>query len=563
MSAKSKSADGKAVVPPSPAHKFFAACPPGLENWLAYELREIGERPALDEGGCTFEGGLETLYRANLRLRIASRVLARVAEFSAEHFSQLEKRAAAIPWDQLLSNGCAIRVEAVCYRSKLYHEKAVAERIEKILVQKIGARPPAENETPQLVLVRIVADECTVSLDSSGELLHKRGYRQELTKATLRETLAAALIAYSGWDRRTALLDPFCGSGTIAIEAAMLARNISPGRNRKFAFMDWPEFDRPLWEKLLVEAGKQTIAECPPIFASDRDAGAVEIAKANAARAGVLENIEIAHRALKAAATPPGPLFIVTNPPYGHRLEGGGDLRNLYAALGNFVRARNETRLTFISSNPRWTGHTGLRFEIGPRLSNGSIPIRFARALPTPAPDDRKLAAEANRRGLENGGLLIVVDVEKQEARVWQNGRKIRTYVVSTSRRGVGNRDGSNLSPPGWHEIAERIGADKPLGSVFRARKHTGRIVPEKEWKAAREAGDLILSRILWLRGLEDGVNCGPDIDSHERYIYFHGTIHEELLGRPSSAGCVRMANREIVELFDLIGPHQALVWIG
>ncbi len=542
---------------------FFAVCPPGLEFWLADELRELGLKPHIEEGGCTFDGEWTELYRANLGLRIASRVLVRAAEFHAGHFADLEKRTAALPWPKLLPQGCAVRVEAVCYRSRLYHENAVAERIEKILAHQIGARPATGEEIGHLVLARIVANECVLSIDSSGELLHKRGYRQQLTKASLRETLAAAAIAFSGWDRKTALLDPFCGSGTIAIEAAMLARKMVPGRHRKFAFMDWPDFDADLWRKILAETDKKIISKCPPIFASDRDAGAIEIAKSNAERAGVLANIEISKRAIKSVETPPGPLYVVTNPPYGHRLEGGGDLRNLYAALGNFVHAHAGTNLTFISSNPRWTGNTGLRFELGPRLAAGSIPIRLARALPTPKPDDKKLAAEAHKFGSQHDDFLLVVDVEKQEARVWQNGRQVKTYVVSTARRGMGNIEDSFKTPPGWHEIAERIGGDKPVGSVFRGRVHAGRIIPEKNWKSSGDVSDFILSRVLWLRGLEDGVNRGRGIDTHERFIYFHGTIHEELLGRPSSAGCVRMANRDIIELFDLIGPHRALVWIG
>lgn len=544
--------------------KLFATCPPGLEPWLADELRELGVVPAIEEGGCNFEGDLAMLYRANLQLRIASRVLLRVGHFHVGHFAELEKKVTALPWTQLLNRGITIRTESVCYRSKLYHEKAVNERMDKYLAQKLGSTKSPDRESGQLVLLRNVANECTISIDSSGELLHRRGYRQELTKATLRETLAASLLAFSAWDRKSPLLDPFCGSGTIAIEAAMLARNIAPGRNRKFAFMEWPGFDATLWKKILAEADAKILPVAPPIFASDRDAGAVEIAKSNAARAGVLDNIDISHRALKSVSIPAGPLQIVTNPPYGQRLEGGGDLRNLYASLGNLVRARgSETRLTFISSNPRWTGNVGLRFELGPRLTNGAIPIRFARELPTPPPNDRRLFAEAQKRGLEAGDLFFVVDVAKQELRAWQDGRLASTHKISTARRGVGNRENSFMTPPGWHEIAERIGGDKPVGSVFVGRVATGRVVNPMGWSATGEVTDAILSRILWLRGLEDGVNRGPSIDTHERFVYIHGTIHEDMLGHPASAGCVRMANREIVELFDRIGDKRALVWIG
>ena len=175
--------------------KLFAACPPGLEPWLADELRELGVAPAIEEGGCTFDGDLAMLYRANLQLRIASRVLLRVGHFHVGHFAELEKKVTALPWAQLLKRGIAIRTESVCYRSKLYHEKAVNERMDKYLAQKLGATKSADRESGQLVMLRNVANECTISIDSSGELLHRRGYRQELTKATLRETLAASLLA--------------------------------------------------------------------------------------------------------------------------------------------------------------------------------------------------------------------------------------------------------------------------------------------------------------------------------------------------------------------------------
>lgn len=551
------------MASPSPM-SAFAASPPGLEPWLADELRTLALEPTLDEGGCSFSCDAEGLYRANVELRMANRVLVRLAEFHAGHFVELEKQALALNWAAWLPRDVSTRVEATCYRSKLYHEKAVAERIQRALTTRLNATAAAKEAPAQLVLVRIVANVCTISLDSSGELLHRRGYRQELTKATLRETLAASLIAFSGWDRTMPLVDPLCGSGTIAIEAAMLARGIPPGRRREFAFMKWAAFDAAAWRRLLLDLDSRERGPKPAIYASDRDAGAIEIAKANAARAGVADDIVFSCQPLKAAPLPEGPFFLVTNPPYGERLAGTGDLRNLYASLGNVLRKRGpEARLVFISSNPRWTGNTGLRCELGPRLSNGPIPIRFARSLPAATVDDRALRAEAAQRGLQPGEWLLIVDVAKQELRAWHNERMQVRYDVSTARRGVGSREGSLKSPPGWHEIDERIGGDKPIGSVFKQRVHTGRVVPEKQWGTTTEPGDTILSRILWLRGLEEGVNRGPGIDTHDRYVYIHGTIHEDKIGTPASAGCVRMRNRDIVALFESIGAKRTLVWMG
>lgn len=545
------------------AREFFAVCQPGLESWLADELRALGLEPTPDEGGCSFSGDLAALYAANLRLRIATRVLARVTDFHAGHFIDLEKHVAEVPWEDGLPHGCALSIDAVSYRSKLYHEGAIAERVGNIIGERIGARPAGEDEVGQTIHVRMVANHCTVSLDSSGELLHRRGYRQELTKATLRETLAASLVAFSGWDKKSALLDPMCGSGTIAIEAAMLARNIAPGRNRKFAFMDWPDFDKTVWRRLLLEADTETRRDCPPIYASDRDAGAIEICKANAKRAGVLSNITFTNCALSSVAIPAGPLQIVTNPPYGERIEGDGDLRNLYAALGNYFRSRENARLTFISNNPKWTGNTGCRCELSGKLSNGSIPIRFTRALDVAEVDDEQLLGEAGGHGFMGDDFCIVVDVEKQEARVWRNGEKLKTYSVSTARLGMGEVENSNMTPRGWHKIAERIGGDQPLGAEFKSRVPTGRVLAEDEWQSPSITRDVITTRILWLRGIEDGRNSGPGVDTHARYIYFHGTAHEELIGHPASAGCVRLKNRDIAELFDLLGDTTAYVWLG
>jgi putative N6-adenine-specific DNA methylase len=225
----------------------------------------------------------------------------------------------------------------------------------------------------------VVRDEFTVSADTSGELLHMRGYRQAVGKAPLRETLAASLLLASGWSGETGgpLLDPFCGSGTISIEGALLARRMAPGLQRRFAFMDWPDFNAKSWETLSIAARTGALASSPiPLFGSDRDAGAIESARANAKRAGVDADIDFSVRAVSAIAPPRGPGLVATNPPYGVRVSRGAEIRNLFARLGQVLRERCPGWLVAMySPEPRLTHQTGLVFRELLRTSNGGIQV--------------------------------------------------------------------------------------------------------------------------------------------------------------------------------------------
>jgi putative N6-adenine-specific DNA methylase len=280
----------------------------------------------------------------------------------------------------------------------------VAERVVGAIEDRLGRPSPyrtrgGDDETTknlktpeaQLIVVRLVRDKCTISVDSSGAPLHQRGYRLATAKAPLRETLAAGMLFASGWDVASPLLDPFCGSGTVAIEAAMMARNIPPGRARRFAFMDWPNFDAALWQSFLenvethddsprseAERGR---ASLPLIIASDRDAGAIEAAKANAARAGVADGIEFSRRAVSAIEPPSQLGWIVTNPPYGVRASENKDLRNLYAQFGNVLRARCPGwRVAMLSGSAQLTKSVGLDFDEGLPLVNGGLKVKLMRA---------------------------------------------------------------------------------------------------------------------------------------------------------------------------------------
>lgn len=440
---------------------FFVVAAPGLEAITAAEMRGLGLLPETaslsdvapprdvapppDAGGVEFQGSFSALYRANLYLRTANRVLVRLGDFYAASFPELRKKAGRLPWERYLKPGQPVAMHVTCHKSRLYHSDAVAERVAGAIADRLGQPSPrlkASDEAtnpPQLVVVRLLNDHCTISIDSSGELLHRRGYRQETAKAPLRETLAAAMLLASGWGAgaKDPLLDPFCGSGTIAIEAALMALGLPPGLNRRFAFMDWPGFDLRRWEKSLEDAAtgsrppvgapsrllsrreapdhvpSPATTAAPPlreaaqpgadqaagqpepepdraealarpaipiIQASDRDEGAIRIARANAERAGVLDAIEFTHRAVSAIQPPPGPGWVVTNPPYGLRVSANQDLRNLYAQLGNVLRAHCPGwNVAILSSDPRLLGQTGLKLDTSLGMVNGGVNVRLGR----------------------------------------------------------------------------------------------------------------------------------------------------------------------------------------
>jgi putative N6-adenine-specific DNA methylase len=354
---------------------------PGLEAITAAELNALGLTPGrFERGGVSFEADASGLYRANLRLRTASRVLVRLASFRATAFYELEKRIRKVPWETILPPGTPAEFRVTSRESKLYHGRAVADRLAGWVGATAGA---GSTDVPvQEFVVRIVSDRVTISADSSGALLHQRGYRLATAKAPLRETLAAAILLGAGWDGRAPLLDPMCGAGTIPIEAALIARRLAPGRHRRFAFMTWPTFDATAWDHEVATADSEALPRAPgPILGSDRDVGAIRAATENAARAGVATDIEFAQTALSAIEPPAGPGWLVTNPPYGVRVGEANRLRDLFAKLGQVVRAKCPAwQVAMLSANRMLEGQTGLEFGEVFRTSNGGIPVRLVMA---------------------------------------------------------------------------------------------------------------------------------------------------------------------------------------
>jgi putative N6-adenine-specific DNA methylase len=379
--------------------EFFAVCTPGLEPFTAQELGALGlfppgpgslmsETPAGEEiGGVSFSGALTDLYRANLRLRTADRILVRLGIFQAAAFTELRRKAGRLPWEEFLQPGGPVIFRVTCRQSRLYHQKAVAERLAGAIADRLGRIPPVrpgdENEAligAQLIMARLVNDRVAISLDSSGSLLHRRGYRLAGGKAPLRETLASGLLLASGWDRAAPLIDPFCGSGTIPIEAALLAHNIPPGLNRTFAFMHWPSFEARNWQCLLAESAPGPQGFTPSLSASDRDQGVIRTARENAERAGVGRLIEFSCRAVSSMEVPEKPGWVVTNPPFGVRISRQKDLRNLYAQFGKVLRSKCPGwRVTLLSSSLPLIRNTGLPFDQGISLSHGGLRVRILR----------------------------------------------------------------------------------------------------------------------------------------------------------------------------------------
>ena len=372
------------IMPTQSRYDLFAACAPGFEAVAAQELFNLGiATPRAEAGGVNFRGFVSHVYKVNLWARSIERVLLRLAEFRALTFKELHDKARQIDWAQFIQPTRPVSIRATCHKSRLIHSDAVVERVATAIADKLKRNIGADDadEHAQLIVVRLVNDVCTISLDSSGPLLHRRGYRQATAKAPLRETLAASMLLASGWTPAHPLIDPFCGSGTIPIEAALLARNIAPGLKRRFAFMDWPEFDRAAWNDLVSQATESILEKTPAaILGSDRDAGAIEASRANAERAGVPGDIEFTVRAVS-AIEPLGRGWLVTNPPYGQRLSEDKDVRNLYAQFGKVARAKCAGwHLAVLAGSDELAQATRLPFGPAVRVNNGGLRVRFVQA---------------------------------------------------------------------------------------------------------------------------------------------------------------------------------------
>ena len=341
--------------------EIFLTAAPGLEEALCTEVRRKGFRqPRPVPGGVVFTGGWPEVWRANLWIRGAGRVLARIDSFRAVHLAQLDSRARLVPWSAILRPDIPFRVEATCSRSRLYHTGAVAERVEGAVRETLGARPSEDAEVT--IRVRLEQDLCTVSVDTSGELLHRRGYKEAVNAAPMRETMASLFLQQCGYMGDEPVLDPMCGSGTFVIEAAEIALGLNPGRLRHFAFEKLATFDADAWQRM--REVRRNRGPASRFYGSDRDAGAVAMSQANAARAGVSDLTEFRQCTISEVVPPMGPPgLVMVNPPYGTRIGDKTGLVALHRALGQVLKSRFQGwRVGLITSEARLAHATGLPF---------------------------------------------------------------------------------------------------------------------------------------------------------------------------------------------------------
>ncbi|WP_425041227.1 THUMP domain-containing class I SAM-dependent RNA methyltransferase [Primorskyibacter sp. S187A] len=356
--------------------QIFLAAIPGLEEPLRAEALDAGfHSPRIIPGGVIFDGTWQHVWRANLHLRGAVRVLARVAVFKAHHLKQIEPETRAIDWPRLIPEGTAFHVEATCRKSRLNHAGAVAQRIAAGIASACGAALSEDKDTLR-IMARVEKDFVTLSLDTSGAPLHKRGHKEAVGKAPLRETIAAMALRLMNFSGHETLVDPMCGSGTFPIEAAEIAAGLAPGRTRSFSFEQLKSFDAQAWDAL-KDAPASPGARMFHGF--DRDAGAIAGAKANAARAGVSEACAFAQAPLAAQSRPAGPPgLIMVNPPYGTRIGDRRALFALYGALGQTMRAQySGWRFGMITSDGGLAKATGLTLDASEPIAFGGLKVKL------------------------------------------------------------------------------------------------------------------------------------------------------------------------------------------
>lgn len=341
--------------------EIYLVASPGTENGLFTEAQALNfTTPKRVAGGVTIQGGWPDVWRANLQLRGVTRVLARMGSFHAGHLAQLDKLARKFPWGQFLRTDIPVHVEVTCKKSRIYHAGAARQRIETAIREELGA--PIAADADLCIKARFEDNLCTISIDTSGESLHKRGHKEAIGKAPMRETLATHFLRQCGFDGTETLVDPMCGSGTFVIEAAEMAAGLMPGRSRDFAFELLKNFDANAWQKMQsAPTAKRTALQ---FYGSDRDAGAIRMSIANAARSGVADITHFKQHAvsdLTPPAAPPG--LVIVNPPYGTRIGDKKPLFALYGALGQTLITRfSGWRVGLVTTDTSLAKATGLPF---------------------------------------------------------------------------------------------------------------------------------------------------------------------------------------------------------
>jgi putative N6-adenine-specific DNA methylase len=367
--------------------RFFVTCARGLERLLASELDHLGaEDVAPGRGGVAFSGGYDLLYRANLWLRTAVRVLRPVWEGEVRSFDELYDAVRTLDWAEYLTPDHTLAVDSNVRDSAITHSQYASRRVKDAICDQFrdrtGLRPSVDTDRPMVGLnLHVSRNHAVLSLDTSWDSLHKRGYRPVQTRAPLNEALAAGLLMEAGWDGSIPLVDPLCGSGTFVIEAAWIATDRPPGLTRKwFGFMGWPDFDRPLWNAIRDDARRRVKTSAGvPLRGSDARSDAIQFARQNAKAAGVGHLVSFDRQDVK-DARPPGdvPGLVICNPPYGERIGDERELVGLYRTLGETVAAHwAGWRLFVFTSNDWLAKQVGLKVARTLPFYNGSLACKL------------------------------------------------------------------------------------------------------------------------------------------------------------------------------------------
>ena len=378
-------------------YQLVAPCHFGLEAVLKREIYDLGyEITQVEDGRVTFEGDAEAICRANVFLRTAERVLLLVGRFRATTFDELFEGVKALPWEEYLPKDAKFWVKkASSIKSKLFSSSDIQSIVKKAVVERLKREYEvewfSEDGAAYPIRVFLLKDEVMVTLDTSGESLHKRGYRTMTSKAPLTETLAAALLMLTPWKADRIFVDPFCGSGTFPIEAAMMAANIAPGMHREFIAEQWTNLiDRKLWYETVEEAEEMVDTSVSvDIQGYDIDGEVVKAARENAKRAGVADMIHFQERQVSELRHPKKYGFIVTNPPYGERLEDKKDLPELYTQIGEAYRNLDSWSMYMITSYEDTEKYIGRKADKNRKIYNGMLKTYFYQFM-GPKPPKRK-----------------------------------------------------------------------------------------------------------------------------------------------------------------------------
>lgn len=376
---------------------LLVPCHFGLEAVLKREIYDLGyEITKVEDGRVTFEGDEEAICRANIFLRTAERVMIQVGRFKATTFEELFQGIKNLPWEEYIPEDGKFWVKkASSINSKLFSPSDIQSIAKKAMVERMKQKYHKEwfKEDGAAYPVRIflLKDEVTVALDTSGDSLHKRGYRTMTSKAPLTETLAASLIMLTPWRKDRILVDPFCGSGTFPIEAAMIAANVAPGMNRDFTAEEWTNLiDRKLWYECVKEAEDMIDTTVKvDIQGYDIDGDVIKAARENAKRAGVEHMIHFQQRAVADLSHPKKYGFIITNPPYGERLEDKADLPALYTQIGQAYQRLDSWSMFLITSYTDTEKYIGRKADKNRKIYNGMLKTYFYQFLGPKPPKKR------------------------------------------------------------------------------------------------------------------------------------------------------------------------------